>query len=74
MNRKEYNFNNVGDNEIASMMDEMATFHENAVGSEEFLALTEKEIALIRKCAERLRRARSQRLPTLVFNNIHKRD
>jgi hypothetical protein len=26
MNCKEYNFNNVGDNEIASMMDEMATF------------------------------------------------
>ena len=68
---RDYNFNDIGDNEIALMLEDLAEVHSNAVGSEEYLALTEKEIALIRVGAERLRRAtnRHRNLSALVFNN-----
>lgn len=74
MNSEGFNFNDIGDHELASMMEELAEFHGNAVGSDEFLALTEKEIALIRKGAERLRRAtdRHRSLSAMVFNNSNK--
>jgi hypothetical protein len=66
MSNESYNFNDIGDHELASMLEELADFH-----TDETEILTHKDIALIRKGAERLRRAtdRHRSLSAMVFNN-----
>jgi|LauGreDrversion4_2_1035121.scaffolds.fasta_scaffold2728328_2 hypothetical protein len=71
MSNESYNFNDIGDIELANMVDDLMNY-----GDEEdtHLTLMDKDVALLRTCAERLRRAsnRHRNLSKLVCNNSNK--
>jgi hypothetical protein len=70
MSNESYNFNDIGDIELTNIVDDLLNYRDD----EDTLTLMDKDVALIRTCVERLRRAsnRHRNLSNLVWNNSNK--